>query len=46
METPELTIEELVLEVSKLPKQTDELFVARTSKMYVDFMGHRAVRWD
>ncbi len=43
---PELTIEKLVDAVSILPKQTDELFIARTIKMYADLMGHRAVRWD
>jgi hypothetical protein len=44
IEMPELTIAEFVVEVSKLPKQTDELFVASTIKWYVDFMGHRSYR--
>jgi len=46
MEMPELTIEGFVWEVSKLPRQTDELFKAHTVKLYVDWMGHRAFRWD
>jgi phage-related protein len=45
-QTPELTIEEFVGEIGKLPKQTDELFIAHTMKLYVDWMGHRSLRWD
>jgi hypothetical protein len=44
IEMPELTIEEFVVEVGKLPRQEDELFIARTIKFYVDFMGHRSYR--
>ena len=46
IEIPELTIEELVDAVSILLRQTDELFIARTIKFYVDWMGHRSLRWD
>jgi len=45
LDTPELTIEGLVEEVGKLPRQEDELFIARTIKLYVDTMGHRSIRW-
>jgi len=41
----ELTIEGFVGEVGKLPRQTDELFIARTIKLYVDMLGHRACKW-
>ena len=41
-----LTIEGFIFTVEKLPKQHDELFFARTIKIYADLLGHRAFPED
>ena len=37
----ELTMEKLVAEVAKLPREKDELFIARTFKIFSDLVGRR-----
>ena len=38
----ELTMEMFVAEIAKLPREKDELFIARTFKIYVDLIDKRA----